>query len=235
VTNSKDHIEDLLASEDFEYHRVELPHGLSTPGQDRSQTARIVFDRPLDGTSFLDIGCALGYFCFEAEKRGATRVVGLETSPNRIRQARLLAEAMESQVEFSEADFLVDPPQEQFDHVALLNVVHHLVDPIAGLHRAVSLAKRTLIVEFPTLLDWKFRRYSWLPFARILNRYPLMGVSSLRPKTDQTFVFTRSAIAQILTDHSQSVDHIEFKRSPMRGRDIAICHMGSVGQGPAVS
>src|SRR5581483_11679778 len=74
---SKEQIEKILAKEDFSYHRVNLPFGLHTPGRDRSRTRDLIFRESLAGKSVLDVGSALGYFCFEAEARGASRVVGV--------------------------------------------------------------------------------------------------------------------------------------------------------------
>ena len=47
-----------------------LPHGLSTKGQDRSNTASLVLPDKLDGQSVVDIGCCYGYFCYEARRGG---------------------------------------------------------------------------------------------------------------------------------------------------------------------
>ena len=68
---SRERIEELLRTEDFKYHSVPLPHGLKTPGRDRSQSADAVLPKRLEGWSVLDFGAALGYFSFSAEERGA--------------------------------------------------------------------------------------------------------------------------------------------------------------------
>jgi len=60
------------------YHTIDLGAGVVTPGQ--SNTAPLDGDRFPDvkGKSVLDIGAWDGYYSFEAEKRGATRVVALD-------------------------------------------------------------------------------------------------------------------------------------------------------------
>lgn len=85
---TKEEIEKILKEEDFEYHSVPLPYGLCTPGDDRSPTRDLIFPESLAGKTFLDVGSALGYFCFEAERRGASRVVGIELRSNRLRLQR---------------------------------------------------------------------------------------------------------------------------------------------------
>jgi predicted methyltransferase len=47
-------------------------------GTDRSATRDLIFPKSLAVKTALDVGCALGYFCFEAEARGAARVVRVE-------------------------------------------------------------------------------------------------------------------------------------------------------------
>lgn len=223
TTYSKEQIEKLLESERFLYHRVELPYGLHTPGQDRSATRDLVLPSTLSGKSVLDIGCALGYFCFEAEKRGATQVVGVELNERRHRQAMLLKEALSSQVEFRRADILSDGVSEQFDCVLLLNVIHHLSEPMRALRQVAALTRERLVLEFPTFHDEKFRRNVGVWFPWLYNRLPLIGVSSLEKDTDQTFVFTPTAIRRVLQDHAQLFREVKFVRSPMAGRQIAIC------------
>jgi len=60
------------------YHTIDLGNGVVTPGQ--SNTVPLDGDRFPDvkGKSVLDIGAWDGYYSFEAEKRGASRVVALD-------------------------------------------------------------------------------------------------------------------------------------------------------------
>src|SRR5215831_14498747 len=86
---TKEQIESILREEDFEYHRVNLPYGLCTPGMDRSPTSDLIFTESLVGKTVLDVGCGLGVFCFDAEARQASKVVGVELKESRLRKARL--------------------------------------------------------------------------------------------------------------------------------------------------
>lgn len=221
--HTKEQIETLLRVEKFPYHRVELPYGLHTPGRDRSATRDLIFPPSLAGRSVLDVGCALGYFCFEAEKRGAARVLGTELKADRFRQAGLLRDALGSRVEFQQRDILAEPPAEPFDYVCFLNVIHHLPEPVSALRQLAALTRERLIVEFPTLADARFRRGSGLRFPWLFARLPLIGVSSMGPDIEQTFVFTPAAIRRILQDHRPLFAKVEFTPSPMPGRMIALC------------
>lgn len=223
MSYSKEKIEEILRKESFRYHRVNLPYGLRTPGQDRSPTSKIIFPESLAGKTLLDVGCAIGYFCFEAEARGAARVVGLELKDDRFRQALILKDILDSKVEFWHHDVVNELPQEQFDYVCLLNVIHHLDEPMRALHQIAQLAREVLILEFPTLADVKFRQTTRLRFPWLYNRLPLIGVSSVQPPIEQTFVFAPSAIKRILQDHRRLFSKVKFLNSPMKGRKIAIC------------
>lgn len=229
---TKNEIEEILRREAWEYHRVELPYGLATPGPDRRPTADIIFPTRMDGKSVLDVGSALGYFSFEAERRGASRVVGTDLKENRLRQARMLREITESGVEFQARDVITDPPAECFDFVCLLNVIHHLKEPMRALRTLASVTRERLIVEFPTFSDPKFRRHALMPWAPLYNRRPLIGVSSQTdPNIDQTFVFSPVALRKILQDHDALFDSVEFRKSPLRGRLIALCSRRATNRG----
>ncbi len=222
---TKEEIEKILKENDFEYQRVELPYGLSTPGQDRSVTRDIIFPESLYGKSVLDVGSANGYFCFQAESKGASKIVGIELKKKRFEHANLLKSINGSEVEFLRKDIIESPLNEEFDYVLFLNVIHHLKEPMHALRKLAAITKEKLIFEFPTFEDPKFRRHISIFMPYIFNRLPLIGVSSLSDrKVDQTFIFSPPAIRKILIDHEMFFSKINIVRSPMgEGRRIAIC------------
>jgi 2-polyprenyl-3-methyl-5-hydroxy-6-metoxy-1,4-benzoquinol methylase len=221
--HTKKDIEKILSEEKFAYHRVNLPYGLHTAGQDRSATRDLALPDSLAGESVLDVGCALGYFCFEAEIRGASRVLGVELDDERFRQALILKNILGSNVEFLQQEIISNPLRETFDHVLLLNVIHHLPEPIRMIRHLAALARKRLVIEYPTFADKRFRRNAGIRFPRHYDRLPLIGVSSLAPGTDQTFVFTSGAIQRILQDHERLFKTVKIVDSPMKGRQIALC------------
>jgi SAM-dependent methyltransferase len=228
TTYSKEQIEKILKEENFAYHRVNLPFGLHTRGRDRSRTRDLIFRESLTGKSVLDVGSALGYFCFEAEAKGATRILGIERDEERFRQACLLKEIIGSRVEFLRRDILSEQLNEQFDYVCLLNVLHHLDDPIHAIHQLAAITHELLIIEFPTFEDAKFSKTTRVRFPKRYDRLPLIGVGSKRAtskKADggQTFVFSPAAITRILQDHRPLFSEIKIIDSPVAGRKIALC------------
>ena len=68
------------------YHSIEIEQGLVTPGAHPLAELRQVLEylklpARLDGLSVLDIGAWDGFFSFEAERRGARRVVAYDVTP----------------------------------------------------------------------------------------------------------------------------------------------------------
>ncbi|WP_018233512.1 class I SAM-dependent methyltransferase [Thioalkalivibrio thiocyanodenitrificans] len=222
VRYSDEEIRTITERHPFEYQRVTLAPGVSTSGHDRRDALRFLGD-DLSGQSVLDVGCADGYFCFEAEKRGASRVVGTEVKPHRFIGANILKEILGMRTELLLRDIFSDPLQESFDTVLFLNVIHHVKEPVSALLTLARLCRKRLIVEFPTLSDSKFR--ATLPERSAIDPdLPLIGVSLLTSQ-DQTFLFSPPAIERILLDHTALFSKITFEPSPLSPeRCVAICH-----------
>ena len=63
------------------FHTIDLGHGIVTKGVEsdpESRLARLDLPPSLAGLSVLDVGAWDGYFSFEAERRGAARVVAAD-------------------------------------------------------------------------------------------------------------------------------------------------------------
>lgn len=144
------------------FHRIDLGNGVLTPGQDESaaKLQRIRMPPRLDGWSVLDIGAWDGYFSFEAERRGAARVVAVDPACWREpawgpdgwgtkQPFELARRALGSSVEDVDVDLAEISPQTvgEFDLVLLLGVFYHLPDPWQILRAAASVCRRLLIVE----------------------------------------------------------------------------------------
>jgi tRNA (mo5U34)-methyltransferase len=140
------------------WHTINLGGGLVTPGKGRSEKRLAMIRLPdrLDGLEVLDIGAWDGFFSFECERRGARRVVAMDSSEHGVwglgtgRQAFDLArETLGSTVEPHDGDVMALVPESvgEFDLVLMLGVLYHLEDPVAALRRVRSVTRRTLIVE----------------------------------------------------------------------------------------
>jgi tRNA (mo5U34)-methyltransferase len=138
------------------FHTIDLGHGVTTPGAtDPSVFLPSLCLPDLAGRSVLDVGAWDGYFSFEAERRGAARVVATDSyswggggwgSQAGFRMAR---DALGSQVEDVRLDVMdLDPGLiGTFDVVLFLGVLYHMRDPVEALGRVASVTGDLLIVE----------------------------------------------------------------------------------------
>ena len=144
------------------WHTMELAPGVWTRGAQgapRNGTAdtlqRLHLPDSFAGKTVLDVGAWDGFFSFEAERRGAARVLATDRfswgdggwgTQDGFRLAR---EALGSRVE----DLRIDPmdltPERvgTFDVVLFLGVLYHLRHPLLGLERVAALCKDLLILE----------------------------------------------------------------------------------------
>jgi 2-polyprenyl-3-methyl-5-hydroxy-6-metoxy-1,4-benzoquinol methylase len=226
VTVSREELQEILRREHFDYQRMPLPYGLSTQGIDRSSTARLIFEEDLQGASVLDIGCCNGFFCYEAKRRNAGRVVGIEINPERYRHAQIFRHIYGIDIELRNDDFFTVLAAESFDYVLFLNVVHHLGDPIEALRKISAGTRKRLVIEFPTFSDHWYRQAqkgvaSLIPW--FFNRIPLIGVGASTKGT--RFVFSPQAIYRLLVIQTGLFRTVRLFPSPFRGRGryIAIC------------
>jgi tRNA (mo5U34)-methyltransferase len=89
----------------------------------------------LTGKSVLDIGCNAGFYSIEMKKRGAARVVGLDSDEMYLNQARFAAEVSGyGDIEFRNMSvYDVGQLGEKFDLVIFMGVLYHLRHPLLAL------------------------------------------------------------------------------------------------------
>lgn len=88
----------------------------------------------LTGRTVLDIGCNGGFYAIEMKRRGAARVVAIDSDPDYLAQARFAAEVSGVEIEFRELSaYDVGALGERFDLVLFLGVFYHLRHPLLAL------------------------------------------------------------------------------------------------------
>ncbi len=88
----------------------------------------------LKGASVLDIGCNAGFYSMEMKRRGAGRVLGIDSDPRYLAQARLASEVLELDIQFRELSIYdVAALGERFDIVLFMGVLYHLRHPLLAL------------------------------------------------------------------------------------------------------
>jgi tRNA (mo5U34)-methyltransferase len=122
--------------------------------------ADLILGDDLSGRSVLDIGAWDGFFSFEAERRGAARVVATDHfcwsgAGWGTRKGFDYVHALrDSAVEAVDVDVRDLPESDlgQFDTVLFLGVFYHLKDPYTGLEAAAAMCRDHLVIETVTSL-----------------------------------------------------------------------------------
>ncbi|MCB1536668.1 MAG: DUF1698 domain-containing protein [Rhodoblastus sp.] len=176
------------------FHSIDLG-GIVTPGVKHHFLLRgmadIAFRHGVAGKSVLDIGAWDGFYSFEAERRGAARVLSTDhfcwSGPGWGSKAGFdyAHASLLSRVESLDIDLPDLHPARigKFDVVLFLGVLYHLPDPYAGLETAAALTDDLLVVEtvtaanfvpapvtrfYPGGLDGDYTNF-WAPNARCLK------------------------------------------------------------------
>jgi ubiquinone/menaquinone biosynthesis C-methylase UbiE len=103
-----------------------------------AKLARLQLPRDLSGQAVLDIACNEGFFCEEAWRRKASRVVGIDKNPEFVKLAR----QRDTATEYHAMDWThLLTLDEQFDLILLLSALHYAVDPDLLLRNVMRLLK----------------------------------------------------------------------------------------------
>lgn len=146
------------------YHRIDLGGGVITRGSGRFEAGLTNLHIPetLEGWSVLDIGAWDGAMAFEAERRGARRVLATDGFAWKGRMPHaskagfdLACLALGSRVESRIAGLAEMSPEEigRFDLVFLLDPVYDLRDPLADLRKVFAFTGKLLILRTPVDLS----------------------------------------------------------------------------------
>jgi len=143
----------VIASRSW-WHSIELGDGVVTPGQVplhslKKMLADLRFPESFAGLSVLDIGAWDGFFSFEAEKRGAARVVAYDLHPPDHHGFATAKRLLESNVEYVQGSVHDLSPEVlgTFDVVFFLGVFSHLRYPLLALDRIWDVTNRYALIE----------------------------------------------------------------------------------------
>lgn len=125
------------------FQNIDLGHGIQTaPDHFLGDYPAFKFRRfaeaipaDLEGKSVLDIGCNAGFYSIEMKKRGAGRVLGVDSDDRYLEQARLASETLGFEdIEYRNLSvYDVGALGEKFDIVIFMGVLYHLRHPLLAL------------------------------------------------------------------------------------------------------
>jgi tRNA (mo5U34)-methyltransferase len=106
-----------------------------------------VLPADLHGQTVLDIGCNGGFYSIEMKRRGATRVVGIDSDRLYLAQAHFAAEVSGVELELHQLSvYDVARLGETFDLVLFMGVLYHLRHPLLALDLIHEHVARDLVV-----------------------------------------------------------------------------------------
>jgi len=147
-----DWIAHQVKAEPYWFQKIEVLPGLFSAGWSDPVVQKLPwFGLPEDltGMRVLDIGCAEGFFSFEAERRGAREVIGIDSYPESIRRFNIVKAARQSNCSaFLMNVYDLEPRRlGTFDLVLFYGVFYHLRHPQLALERIRSICSGTLLFQ----------------------------------------------------------------------------------------
>lgn len=142
------------------FHRIDLGDGIFTKTESVMgepvdhplgpwQTIQKLLPPDLSGKTLLDVGCNAGFYAFEAKRRGAKRVLGVDGQRQHVRQGLFVRKVLGLDVEFRRLNVYELSPRTvgQFDITLALGLLYHLKHPILALENLYQVTKELLIIE----------------------------------------------------------------------------------------
>ena len=172
-----DWIRHQAEAEAYWFHKIELFPGYFSPGWSDPVEGKLPYfglPEDLSGMRVLDIGCAEGFFSFEAERRGAREVIGIDSFPDSIRRFNIVKAARQSNASaFLMNVYDLEPKRlGTFDLVLFYGVFYHLKHPQLALERIRSVCTGTLLFQTHALDDASLQKE---PLARFYPHGMMSG------------------------------------------------------------
>lgn len=132
----------------------------------------------LTGKSVLDIGCNAGFIAFEAKKRGADYVCGIDYKQEYIDQAIFCNDVLGYDVDFKvHSVYDLDALARQFDIVFFVGVLYHNYHFTSAIDQIVSICNERLILESAVM-----NKESKIPLVEFVGMFNYDGPESIRAK-----------------------------------------------------
>jgi len=136
------------------FHNIDLDGIATAPNHFLGNYPQCKYERfagslpdDLTGKSVLDIGCNAGFYSIEMKRRGAERVLGIDSDDHYLAQARLAAEVLGLEIEFRrQSVYDIQALGESFDVVLFMGVLYHLRYPMLALDLIHRHAAKDLLI-----------------------------------------------------------------------------------------
>ncbi|MFN2576752.1 MAG: DUF1698 domain-containing protein [Pyrinomonadaceae bacterium] len=142
------------------FHCIDLGDGLVTKSKSAIgepvehprptwEKVRVCLPDDLSGKSVLDVGCNAGFYSIEMKRRGATRVVGIDSQRDLIRQAMFVRQMVGLEIQYRRMSVYDLDPFElgQFDVTLALGLIYHCKHLVLALEKLFLLTRDLLVLE----------------------------------------------------------------------------------------
>jgi tRNA (mo5U34)-methyltransferase len=220
------------------FHRIDLGKGLYTKTESVMgepvdhpfgpwQTIQKLLPNDLTGKTLLDVGCNAGFYAFEAKRRGAARVLGVDGQRQHVRQGLFVRKVLGLDVEFRRLNVYELSPRTvgQFDITLALGLLYHLKHPILALENLYQVTKEVLVIETAIMPPEQTQASFMHPLGeQQMFLHTLAFVENPSHAKEQVFNWFLPGIdalkAMLRTTGFDEVEVVEAKNE----RAIVVCH-----------
>jgi 2-polyprenyl-3-methyl-5-hydroxy-6-metoxy-1,4-benzoquinol methylase len=112
---------------------------------------------PVDGRTFLDVGCGNALYSLELARRGAAKVVGIDIAEVMIGLCKKSAEQqnLADRCSFIQTDLLAYTPESNFDVSFGIGLFDYIRDPLPVLRKMCEVVNDKAIMSFPRMYTWR--------------------------------------------------------------------------------
>jgi tRNA (mo5U34)-methyltransferase len=222
------------------FHNLDLKGVMTAPDHFLGDYPRVKFRNfahavpaDLTGKTVLDVGCNAGFYSLEMKRRGAARVVGLDSDERYLGQARFAARVEGLEVEYRKMSvYEVAALGERFDLVIFMGVLYHLRHPLLALdllHEHVVgdlMLFQSMQRGSPDTLDVGADHHFWETELFDLPAYPKLHFIEHRYANDPTNWWVPNAACAEAMLRSAGFEVVEHPE-----QEVYLCRRGTIGDG----
>jgi tRNA (mo5U34)-methyltransferase len=231
------------------FHRIDLGSGLFTktetvmgePVDHPRETWEIVrqcLPADLSGKSVLDVGCNGGFYCVEAKRRAARRVLGVDGQRQHVRQALFVRKVLGLDLEFRRFSVYDLNPETvgRFDITLALGLVYHLKHLVFALERLYAVTNELLVVESAIIPPESTPKSFEQPLGNLTQKlHPIFYAENSPEAKEQVFNwFLPSPAALKALLENAGFDEVNVF-SVVRDRAVLVCRKSSVAPRKSVA
>jgi tRNA (mo5U34)-methyltransferase len=223
------------------FHRIDLGHGIFTKTEsvmgepvdhprEAWEVIRQCLPDDLTNKSVLDVGCNGGFYCVEAKRRGARRVMGVDGQRQHVRQALFVRKVLGLDLEFRRFSVYDLNPETvgRFDITLALGLVYHLKHLVFALERLYDVTNELLIVETAIIPPEQTPKSFVQPLGELKQTlHPIFYAQNQPEVKEQVFNwFLPSPTALQALLHNTGFENVEIF-SVVRDRAVLVCRKGA--------